>query len=47
MFAIGHVVVALTSHFALILGMRFVTALATGAGWAVAAVAAAKRRGRL
>lgn len=44
-FAIGHVVVALTSSFALILGMRFVTALATGAFWAVAAVVAAKAAG--
>ncbi len=44
-FAIGHVVVALTSSFPLILGMRFVTALATGAFWAVAAVVAAKAVG--
>lgn len=44
-FAIGHVVVALSSNFALILGMRFVTALATGAFWAVAAVVAAKAVG--
>ncbi|WP_043650973.1 MFS transporter [Cellulosimicrobium cellulans] len=44
-FAIGHVVVALSSHYALILGMRFVTALATGAFWAVAAVVAAKAAG--
>ncbi|WP_017579916.1 MFS transporter [Nocardiopsis valliformis] len=45
LFAIGHVVVALSSHFGLILGMRFVTALATGAFWAVAAVVAAKAAG--
>lgn len=44
-FAVGHVVVALTSSFPLILGMRFVTALATGAFWAVAAVVAAKAVG--
>ncbi|WP_309130982.1 MFS transporter [Brevibacterium sp.] len=44
-FAIGHVVVALTSSFPLILGMRFVTALATGAFWAVSAVVAAKAVG--
>lgn len=44
-FAIGHVVVALSSSFPLILGMRFVTALATGAFWAVAAVVAAKMVG--
>ncbi|MDS2171471.1 MFS transporter [Nesterenkonia sp. CL21] len=44
-FAIGHVVVALTESFPLILGMRFVTALATGAFWAVAAVVAAKAVG--
>ncbi|WP_262107401.1 MFS transporter [Arthrobacter sp. Marseille-P9274] len=44
-FAVGHVVVALTPSFPLILGMRFVTALATGAFWAVAAVVAAKAVG--
>ncbi|WP_024794812.1 MFS transporter [Tomitella biformata] len=44
-FAIGHAVVALASSFPLILGMRFVTALATGAFWAVAAVVAAKTAG--
>lgn len=44
-FALGHVVVALTSSFPLILTMRFVTALATGAFWAVAAVVAAKAVG--
>ena len=44
-FAIGHVVVALSSSFALILTMRFLTALATGAFWAVAAVVAAKAVG--
>ncbi len=44
-FAVGHVVVALTSSFPVILAMRFVTALATGAFWAVAAVVAAKAVG--
>jgi predicted MFS family arabinose efflux permease len=44
-FAIGHLVVALASSFPLVLGMRFVTALATGAFWAVAAVVAAKAVG--
>ncbi|MDX3099209.1 MFS transporter [Nonomuraea angiospora] len=41
-FAAGHVVVALGSSFALLLGARFLTALATGAFWAVANVAAAR-----
>jgi predicted MFS family arabinose efflux permease len=44
-FALGHVVVALTSSFPLMLVMRFMTALATGAFWAVAAVVAAKAVG--
>ncbi|WP_169250921.1 MFS transporter [Brevibacterium sp. 'Marine'] len=44
-FAIGHAVVALSDAFPLILGMRFVTALATGAFWAVAAVVAAQTVG--
>jgi MFS transporter, DHA1 family, chloramphenicol resistance protein len=44
-FALGHVVVATTSNFALVLGARFVTALATGAFWAVAAVVGAKAAG--
>lgn len=44
-FAIGHVVVALSDDFTLILIMRFITALATGAFWAVAAVVAAKAAG--
>lgn len=44
-FAAGHVVVALTSDFTLILGARFLTALATGAFWAVAAVVGAKAAG--
>lgn len=44
-FAFGHVLVALTSDFTLILGARFLTALATGAFWAVAAVVGAKAAG--
>ncbi|GAA4881602.1 MFS transporter [Saccharopolyspora cebuensis] len=44
-FAAGHVVVALGSSFALLLAARFVTALATGAFWAVANVAAARAAG--
>jgi DHA1 family inner membrane transport protein len=44
-FAAGHVVVALTDDFALLLVMRFVTALATGAFWAVAAVVGARVAG--
>jgi len=44
-FAGGHVVVALTDDFALLLAMRFVTALATGAFWAVAAVVGARVAG--
>ncbi|XGU18368.1 MFS transporter [Rhodococcus sp. 3Y1] len=45
-FAIGHVIVALSSNFGLILGARFLTAVATGAFWAVAAVVGAKRQAR-
>ncbi|MCT9870514.1 MFS transporter [Paenarthrobacter aurescens] len=44
-FSVGHVIVALTSDFTLILGARFLTALATGAFWAVAAVVGAKAAG--
>ncbi|WP_260853455.1 MFS transporter [Kocuria palustris] len=39
-FALGHVVVALSSDLTVLMGARFITALATGAFWAVAAVAA-------
>ncbi|MDQ0822068.1 putative MFS family arabinose efflux permease [Arthrobacter sp. V4I6] len=39
-FAIGHVIVALGSNFEVLLLARFLTALATGAFWAVAAVVA-------
>ncbi|MET8173907.1 MFS transporter [Streptomyces clavifer] len=44
-FAAGHVVVALGSSFTLLLAARFVTALATGAFWAVANVVAARAVG--
>lgn len=44
-FAIGHVIVAGTSDFALVLGARILTALATGAFWAVAAVVASHEAG--
>lgn len=44
-FAVGHVVVALGSSFALLLAARFLTALATGAFWAVANVVAARAAG--
>lgn len=44
-FAVGHVCVALSSDFALLLAARFLTALATGAFWAVAAVVAAEAAG--
>jgi len=44
-FAAGHLVVAATSDFTLILAARFATALATGAFWAVAAVVAARAAG--
>ncbi len=41
-FAVGHLVVALGSGFAVLLAARFVSALATGAFWAVANVEAAR-----
>lgn len=44
-FVIGHVVVALGSDFAVLLVARFVTALATGAFWAVSAVVATRAAG--
>ncbi|MFG2386910.1 MFS transporter [Streptomyces avermitilis] len=43
-FAAGHVV-ALSSNFTLVLAARFLTAIATGAFWAVANVAAARAAG--
>jgi predicted MFS family arabinose efflux permease len=44
-FAAGHVIVALGSGFVLLLAARFLTALATGAFWAVANVVAARVAG--
>jgi DHA1 family inner membrane transport protein len=44
-FAAGHVIVALSSNFSLVLAARFLTAIATGAFWAVANVAAARAAG--
>ncbi|MFE5409533.1 MFS transporter [Microbacterium sp. NPDC056569] len=44
-FAAGHVAVALSSDFAILLGARFVTAVATGAFWAVSAVVATRAAG--
>ncbi|BDH59101.1 MFS transporter [Tsukamurella sp. PLM1] len=44
-FAVGHVIVAVSTSFPVILGARFVTALATGAFWAVAAVVGAQAAG--
>ncbi|WP_329331223.1 MFS transporter [Streptomyces sp. NBC_00663] len=44
-FAAGHVIVALGSGFALLLAARFLTALATGAFWAVANVVATRIAG--
>jgi DHA1 family inner membrane transport protein len=44
-FAVGHLVVAFGSGFTLLLVARFVTALATGAFWAVAAVVASRAAG--
>ncbi|MGO1200126.1 MAG: MFS transporter, partial [Dermabacteraceae bacterium] len=44
-FAAGHVVGALTEDFAVLLGTRVVSAIATGAFWAVASVAAVRAAG--
>ena len=44
-FAAGHVIVALGTGFGLLLAARFLTALATGAFWAVAAVVASRAAG--
>ncbi|WP_448638949.1 MFS transporter [Geodermatophilus sp. URMC 63] len=44
-FAVGHLVVAVGSSFALLLAARFVTAVATGAFWAVASIAATRAAG--
>lgn len=44
-FAAGHVIVALSSDLTVVLAARFLTALATGAFWAIAAVVGAKAAG--
>lgn len=44
-FVLGHVFVALASDLALLMVARFITALATGAFWAVAAVVASREAG--
>lgn len=44
-FSAGHVIVAAADDYALILAARFLTALATGGFWAVAAVVAAQTAG--
>ena len=44
-FAVGHVVAAVSDSFAIVLASRFVTALATGAFWSVAAVVATRAAG--
>ncbi|MEO6089234.1 MAG: MFS transporter, partial [Umezawaea sp.] len=44
-FAVGHVVVALGTGFALLLAARFLTAVATGAFWSIAAAEAARVAG--
>jgi len=44
-FAAGHVVVALDSNFTVLLTARFLTAVATGAFWSVAAVVATRAAG--
>jgi predicted MFS family arabinose efflux permease len=44
-FAAGHVVVAVSSSFPLLLAARFVTAWATGAFWSVASVVATRAAG--
>lgn len=44
-FVMGHVVVPLASDFTVLLGARFITAVATGAFWAVAAVVATRAAG--
>ena len=44
-FVLGHVVVALGTEFAVLMAARFVSALATGAFWAVSAVVATRAAG--
>ena len=46
-FVIGHVIVAISSNFIVLEIARFITALATGAFWAVAAVVATRAAGPL
>jgi DHA1 family inner membrane transport protein len=41
-FVVGHVVVAMATDFTVLLGARFITAVATGAFWAVSAVVATR-----
>src|SRR6478609_2129817 len=45
-FALGHITVAVTDNFAVLLAARFLTGLATGAFWAVGSVVAAKAAGQ-
>lgn len=44
-FSVGHVIVALADDYGIVLAARFLTALATGGFWAVAAVVAAQSAG--
>jgi predicted MFS family arabinose efflux permease len=44
-FVLGHVVVAISADFSVLLAARFITAVATGAFWAVAAVVATRAAG--
>ncbi|WP_020112803.1 MFS transporter [Rhodococcus sp. 114MFTsu3.1] len=44
-YSVGHIVVALNDDLAIILGARFVTALATGAFWSIAAAVASRVAG--
>ncbi|WP_432194258.1 MFS transporter [Streptomyces sp. bgisy027] len=44
-FTVGHVVVAISSDFTVLMAARFLTAMATGAFWAVATVVAAHAAG--
>ncbi|MCT1615611.1 MFS transporter [Kocuria indica] len=44
-FVVGHVTVALSSDLSVLMGARFITALATGAFWAVSAVVASNMVG--
>jgi predicted MFS family arabinose efflux permease len=44
-FVAGHVIVAMSENFSVLLGARFLTAVATGAFWAVSAVVATRAAG--